>query len=82
MSRSPAGVRRNVAMCCWRLFSSTTAPQDAPHQRILAQNVAARLDKRHQHLEGTPAELDRPAFDEDLAAIRENRDASELDDRR
>jgi hypothetical protein len=32
----------------------------ARHQRVLASNLAARLDQRLRHVESAPAELDRP----------------------
>jgi hypothetical protein len=31
----------------------------ARHQRVLADDLAARLNQRHQHVKSAPAELDR-----------------------
>jgi hypothetical protein len=39
-------------------------------------------DKRHQHVKGAPAEVDRPTLGEKLAAMRHDPEAAELDDRR
>jgi hypothetical protein len=52
------------------------------HQRVLGDNPAARLDQRHQDVEGAPAELDRPAVGEQLAAVRRYPETSEREARR
>jgi hypothetical protein len=42
---------------------------------------SARFDQRHQHVEGAPAELDRPAVGEHLAAVWQHLEATERDTR-
>jgi hypothetical protein len=54
----------------------------ARHQRVLGDDGSARLDQRHQHVEGAPAELDRPAVGEQLAAMRQHPETAERDARR
>jgi hypothetical protein len=54
----------------------------ARHQRVLADDLAARLDQRHQHIEGAPAELDRLAVSDELAAVRHHPETPERDTRR
>jgi hypothetical protein len=51
----------------------------ARHQRILAEDSSARLD---QHVESAPAEVDRPAVGEELAAMRQHPQTTERDARR
>ena len=55
---------------------------DALHQRVFADDSPLRLDKRHQHIEGAPAEMDRPTVGEELAAMRQDPETAKLDDRR
>jgi hypothetical protein len=43
---------------------------------------SARLDQRHQHIEGASTQLDRQAVGEQLAAVRHDPEMAELDDRR
>jgi hypothetical protein len=43
---------------------------DAVHQRGLADDSPLPLDKRHQHIEAAPAEVDRLTICEELAAMR------------
>jgi len=54
----------------------------ARHQRAFADDGSARLNERHQHVEGTAAKLDRPAVDEELAAMRQHPEAIKRDARR
>jgi hypothetical protein len=49
------------------------------HQRVLADDLSARLDQRRQHVEGAPAELDRLAVSKQLAAMRQHPEMSERD---
>jgi hypothetical protein len=53
----------------------------ACHQRVLADDRSTRLDYRHQHVKGAPAELDRPAVGEQLAAMRQYPETPERDAR-
>ena len=46
-------------------------PPNALGQRILADNGSRYFDQRHQHVEGAPAELDRPAVGDQIAAARQ-----------
>ena len=52
---------------------------DAPHQLVLAEDIAMGLDERHQHVERPPTELDRLAIGEQFAAMRQDLKAAELD---
>src|SRR4029077_19058499 len=40
------------------------------------------LDQRHKNIKGTPADPDRLAVDQKLAAMRQDLETAELDDRR
>jgi hypothetical protein len=54
----------------------------AGHQSIFGNYCSPRLDQRHQQVKGAPAELDRPAIGEQLAATRQQQKAPERDARR
>jgi len=54
----------------------------ARHQRILGNDRSVCLDQCHQYLECAPAELDRPAVGEQLAAMRQQQETPERDLRR
>jgi hypothetical protein len=43
------------------LLNNSVGP-DAGHQRVLVDDGAARIDQRHQQVEGAAAELDRLAI--------------------
>jgi hypothetical protein len=73
---------RNVEIWDCRLFSSTIRFGHTRHQRVLADNLSARLDQRHQHVESASAELDRPAVGKQLAAMWQHPETSESDARR
>jgi hypothetical protein len=49
--------RRNLGL---QVLDDPVRPY-APHQRVFADDGSARLDQRHQRIEGAPAELDRRA---------------------
>jgi hypothetical protein len=55
------------------------ARPDAFHERILADHRSACLDQHHQHVERAPAELQRPAIGEELAAVRQDPETAEFD---
>src|SRR3989441_9526764 len=50
----------------------------APHQPVLVDNGAARVDQRDQRVEGSPAQLDGPAVDEQLTPMTDNLESTEL----
>src|SRR5437762_12894662 len=51
---------------------------NALHQRVLADGSAVPLDKRHQHIKGAPAEVDRATVGEELTPMRQDPEAAEL----
>jgi hypothetical protein len=63
-----------------RLFHQRGGP-DALHNLIPAYKLAARLDKRHQKIKGPAADIDRPAFGEELARARQKAKSPEMNDR-
>ena len=63
------------------LFDDPAGP-DAAHQLVLAQDRAARVDQRDEHVEGAPAQLERDAVCEQFAALPQQPETAELDDRR
>src|SRR2546422_4028524 len=50
----------------------------APHQPVLVDDGAARVDQRDQRVEGSPAQLDGPAVDEQLTPMTDNLESTEL----
>jgi MOSC domain-containing protein YiiM len=54
---------------------------DAIHQRVLVDYSTGRLDQRHQHIERAPAELQRLALGENLAAAWQNTETAKFDRR-
>ena len=50
---------------------------DARHQRVFADDGATRLDQRHQHVEGTAAQLQRLAVGKQLPAMRQHLETTE-----
>jgi hypothetical protein len=60
-------------------------PRDDPalphagHQRLSADHGSTRFDQRHQHVKGTPAELDWPTVGEHLAAAWQHLESTERD---
>ena len=58
------------------VLDHATGP-DPVHQLLVADDPAAALDERHQHVEGAPADLDRLAAVEQLAAMRNDGEAAE-----
>jgi hypothetical protein len=54
---------------------------DAADQRVLADDSPLPLDKRHQHVKGPTAEVDRLTVGEELAAMRHEPETAELDHR-
>ena len=63
------------------LFDDPAGPS-AADQLVLADDCPVCLDQRHQHVEGAPAELYRPAFGKNFAAMRQDPETAELDARR
>ena len=55
---------------------------DTLDQRVFAHHSPRRLDQRHQHIEGAPAEMDRSTIGKELAAVRQNPETAELHCRR
>ena len=51
-------------------------------QHVLADDNPLALDKRHQHIKGATAEVDRLTVGEELAATRHDPETAELGDRR
>jgi hypothetical protein len=80
LRREGGAQRRNLG--CHTIFPDDPARPHARHQRVLADDGSAALDQRHQHVERAPAELDRPAVGEQLAAVRQQLEATERDTRR
>jgi hypothetical protein len=64
------------------VFLNVAVGPDPAHQRVLAEDSPASLDQRHENIKGTPADPDRSAVEQKLAAMRQNPEAAELDDRR
>jgi hypothetical protein len=64
----------------WAALDVPARPR-ADHQRLLADDGTASFEQRHQHVEGAPAKLDRPAISEHVAAIWQHRKATERDTR-
>jgi hypothetical protein len=63
-------------------FFDDPARPDAADQLVLADDRPVGLDQRHEHIEGAPAELYRPAVGENFAAMRQDPETAELDARR
>jgi hypothetical protein len=64
-------------------FSSTIRPGPDPAQQLVLADHSPRLvDQRHQQVEGAAAESYRPAFGEQLAAMRQDAEVAKSDDRR
>jgi len=63
------------------LFDDPAGPS-AADQLVLADDCSVRLDQCHQHVEGAPAELYRPAVGKNFAAMRQDPEAADLDARR
>jgi len=63
------------------LFDDPAGP-NALHQRILADDSAARLDQCHQHVERARSKFHRPIVGKQLASIGQNPETAELDCRR
>ena len=55
---------------------------DPAQQLVLADHSPRRLEQRQQQVEGASAEPYRLAFGEELAAMRQDAEVAELDDRR
>src|SRR2546422_2406695 len=63
------------------VFLDDAVRPHAPHQPVLVDNGAARVDQRDQRVEGSPAQLDGPAVDEQLAPMTDNLESTELQKR-
>src|SRR6516164_10604559 len=64
------------------VFLDDPARPDPAQQLVLAKYSPRRLKQRHQQVEGASAEPYRPAFGEQLAAMRQDAEAAKFDDRR
>src|SRR3989441_443332 len=60
------------------VFLDDAVRPHAPHQPVLVDNGAARVDQRDQRVEGSPAQLDGPAVDEQLTPMTDNLESTEL----
>jgi hypothetical protein len=58
------------------------ARPDEPPEFVFADDRPRRFDPRHQHIERPVAEPYRPAFGEQLAAMRQYAEVAKFDDRR
>jgi hypothetical protein len=55
---------------------------DAAQELVLANDRPRRLDQRHKHVESPPAEPYWPIIGEQLAAMRQDSEVAEFDERR
>jgi hypothetical protein len=55
-----------------------SARPDPTHQFVFADDGAVGLDQRHEHIEGTSAELERLAIGENFAVPRQDPEPAEL----
>ena len=76
--RAESGAQRRNLSLKVILLDNPVGP-DARHQRILADDPATRLDQCDQHIKRAPAELERAAIREQLAAVRQYLEATERD---
>src|SRR5262245_58213362 len=82
-SRSAPKALRNAATSPANRFSSTIRPcQTCFSNSSLLTTAPGGFDQRQQHIEGTATECDRPAVGEKLAAMRQDAEVAEFDDRR
>jgi hypothetical protein len=58
------------------------APPDAAQQLVFADDRPGLLDQRHQQVEGAPTEPYGSAVGEQFAAMRQDAERAEVDDRR
>ena len=75
----------SISPTAWVLqpvFLDDPARPDPAQQLVLADHSPWRLDQRQQQVEGASAEPYRPAFGEQLAAMRQDAEVAKFDDRR
>jgi hypothetical protein len=75
-----AAQRRNLSLQI--VVLNHPAGPHARHQRVFADDGAARLDQHRQHVKSTAAEPDRLVVGEELAAMRQQPETTERDARR
>jgi len=78
----PEGGAQGCNLGCQTIFLDDPARPHAGHQRLFADDGSARFDQRHQHIEGAPAELDRPAVGKQLAAVWQHSETTECQPQR
>jgi hypothetical protein len=73
----PEGGAQGCNLGCQTIFLDDPARPHAGHQRVFADDGSARLDQRHQNIEGAAAELDRSAVSKQLAVFRQHSETTE-----
>jgi hypothetical protein len=78
----PEGLAQRPNLALQPVFLDDPARPNPAQQLVLTEHSPRRLDQRQQQVEGSPAELYRPAFGEQLAAKRQDAEVAKFDDRR
>ena len=78
----PEGFAQRGNLALQPVFLDDPARPDPAQQLVLADHSPRRLDQRQQQVEGASAEPYRPAFGEQLAAMRQDAEVAKFDDRR
>ena len=75
------GLAQRPNLALQPVFLDDPARPDPPQQLVLADYSPWHLEQRQQQVEGASAEPYRPAFGEQLAAMRQDAEVAKFDDR-